>query len=228
MKAIDRVRLLQENVFENEDIFKIIKDNIDCDTITNFCLTNSTWCKKILANHELREDVAKCIIDRINKCLNDIFTLLSQYMREQWRNEPNDVLFIELAPTFLAVAVQLPPDSPDTAAIFEQAHPQFKELTRKLAVMIATLFHVRLQREYTGRDRYDDRYLSFQIKFNQSIPRNVIMRLPFSKEVTDHDNQISMWPIQNLNATLNTIRFDRLLEWPHVRRSLRHARSLWM
>lgn len=73
--AYDKALLLnalKEQVFDNPDLFRIIRTFVDCDTITNFCLVNENWCTTMLDNRKLRLQVAECLVHRINKNLTEL------------------------------------------------------------------------------------------------------------------------------------------------------------
>ncbi len=225
-RALNNAALLQalhNDVLGNPDIFENIKSFIDCDTIANFCLVNSDWCEKVLHstnNNELRIEVAKCLLLRVNEYLETIRGMFANVIQQdEWVNEPNETLFIELGSNYFAVSITVQ----NAATTFVQDHSRFKPLIRSIANAFATLFNIKVSGEKTDTDRDDETYLSFIVKFNQKVPREIRMLLPFARE-TD-DDLISLSAVPNVEHALDTSLFSRLLEWSHLRRSRRLSKS---
>lgn len=214
------LQAIQDEVFTNPDLFLIIKSNVGCETITNFCLTNKNWCDKVYDNNDLRIEVARCIMIRINDNLKTLRDMLQDEIATtnggQWINEPVSPLFIEFGDFYFAAGIQLGVQS---AANFLDEHPMFKRTVHNTGELFALLFNVKILDESIDTDSHDPQYSNLSVRFNQRIPRNIRLKLPFSRVVIDHDDQISLSPIQNLD--LDEFPFHELLNWPHLRRGLR-------
>ena len=206
---------LRDDVFKNTDILSIIKSHIGCETITDFCLTNKNWCDTVFGNNQLRIEIAQCVMTRIN---DNLITLRDMLIAtdDEWINEPTSVLFLEFGDDYFAAGIQL---HEDIAAKFLEEHPMFERTVQNIGKLLALLFNVGVKGESIDTDDHDPHYSNLFIRFNQSIPINIRMRLPFSRIVQDHDDQISLSPVQNLNP--NEFSFDDILNWPHLRRTRR-------
>ena len=218
-----RADILRDEIFNNPDLLSIIKSNIGCETITSFCLINRNLCEKVSSNNELRIEVARCILIRINDNLQrirDIMNFEIPLNNHNW-NEPGKPLFIEIADTFFSVALQLDAHLPQVLfpEDFISDHPSFNSTVRNTGNLLALLFNVKVSGETTDTDKHDPYYLNKFVGFNQPIPRRLLEKLPFARVVEGHDNQISLSPIPNFY--LDAFQFYELLDWPHLRRSLR-------
>ncbi len=60
------LKMVRDEVFTNPDLLLRIKSYVGCESITNWCLTSKNWCDKVFGNNELRIEVARCIMTRIN------------------------------------------------------------------------------------------------------------------------------------------------------------------
>jgi hypothetical protein len=212
----------QDSVFTNLDLFLKIKSHIGCETITNWCLTNKDWCDKVYDNNQLRIEVARCVMTCINKNLKALREMLQNEIARngEWINDPVSPLFIEFGDTYFAAGIQLHEQS---ATTFLEENPTFKPTVRNTGKLLALLFNVSINSENMNTDIQDPQYSNLIIGFNQRIPRAIRLKLPFSRVVVHHDDQISLSPVDNLNV--NEFPFDEILNWPHLRRGLRR-RSL--
>ena len=220
--AAGRASLLQalpEYVFTNRDLLYIIKAHAGCETLTNLCLTNKHWCDKVHDDHELRIEIARCVMIRIN----DNLSLLRDIVVAnggRW-NEPASPLFIELDGNYFAVEINLADDR--RAADFLDEHSIVKKTTQNIGKLLALLFNVGVKfAEGMDTDTRDPGYSKLFVGFDQEIPRDVRLKLPFSSIVSGHDNQINLYPVENLE--LDTFSFDELLNWKHLRRGQRNRR----
>ena len=118
--------------------------------------------------------------------------------------------------TYFAAGMQL---QEGIAATFLEENPMFKLTVRNTGKLLALLFNVGVSNESIDTDSQDPHYSNLFIAFNQRIPRNIRMKLPFSRVVVDHDHQISLSPVESLNV--NEFPFHEMLNWPHLRRGLR-------
>lgn len=230
-RAIARAALLNK-IFTNPDVFSIIKANIGCETIVSFCLTNKNWCKQVFRENQLRTEVARCMMLRINDNLQIIRDMMNHEIslnHGNWNQPVGSPLFIELGDDFFAVAIQLDAihelDAQDaqSTANFVAAHPTFHSTVQDTGKLFALLFNVNILGEHTLTDTvsWDPHYLIQFVDFDQTIPRNVREKLPFARVVEGHENQISLSPVPNLDV--DAFPFHDLLDWPHSRRSLRQA-----
>lgn len=215
------LKSLHNEVFTNPDLIEIIKSNIDCETLTDFCLTSKNWCKKVFENNELRLEVARCAMTRINDNLRTLYDMLLNDIDNysiwwEWTNEPGSPLFIEFGDDYFAVCIQL---TLNTAEMFLQQNPNFKEISRNTAELLGLIFNVNVTEESIDKDNRDPYYTNFNFGFNQNIPRDIRLKLPFSDVVLDHDNQISLSSIDDFDV--EAFPFDELLNWTRVRRSQR-------
>ncbi len=223
--AAGRASLLQalrDHVFTDPDLLQTIKAHVGCETITNWCLTNKHWCDKVHGNHELRIEIARCVMIRINDKMSLLRDMLDDDIAAndgRW-NEPTSPLFLELGGKYFAVEINLANNR--RAADFLDEHPIVKESTQNIGKLLALLFNVRVVGEAMDTDTHDPGYSNLFVRFDQEIPRDVRLKLPFSSIVSGHDNQINLYPVEDLE--LDTFSFDELLNWQHLRRGQRNRR----
>ena len=208
----------QDSVFTNLDLFLKIKSYIGCETITNWCLTNKDWCDKVYDNNQLRIEVARCVMTCINKNLKALREMLQNEIARNgaWINEPMSPLFIEFGDTYFAAGIQLHEQS---ATKFLEENSMFKRTVQNTGKLLALLFNVSISSENMDTVIHDPQYSNLIIGFNQRIPSAIRLKLPFSRLVVNHDDQISLSPVDNLNV--NEFPFHEILNWPHLRRGLR-------
>ena len=220
------VQSLRDRTFGNSDILNIIRSNVGCDSITDFCLASRMWCDKVIDGgegaNELRINVAKCLITRIN----DKLIALRDVMRNNghigpgWENNPESPLFIELGDKFVGASIQLELEDGPTAANFLTQNPTFKSNIEEIAKFLAVLFNVQVHETILNTDEDDLQYSRINVGFDQTIPINVREELPFTSTIDGHiDGYLRLSPVDDTVVSDET--FKRLLEWRHLRRSRR-------
>ena len=220
------VQSLRDKTFQNSDILSIIRSNLNCDSITNFCLVSRMWCDKVIGGehgYELRIDVAKCLITRINDKLIALRNIMRDngHIGPEWENNPLSPLFIELGDKFVGAGIQLEEveDGP-TAANFLAQNPTFKSNIEEIAKLLAVLFNVQVGATTLDTDKHDLQYSRINVGFDQTIPVNVREELPFTSTIDDHiDGYLRLSPVDDTSVSNET--FNRLLEWQHLRRGRR-------
>ena len=169
----------------------------------------------MFANHELRIEVARCAMTCINNGLKTLRNMLQSEIEGEWINAPQNPLFIEFGKTYFAAGIQL---REELAANFLEKNPMFKSTVQNIGELLALLLSVRTKDiMQLDTDTSDLQYANLIITFDQHIPRDVLLRLPFARVI--EDQLISLSPVENLNV--NEFPFEELLAWPHLRRGRR-------
>ena len=230
------LKLLSDSVFEDPDIMNIVKKYIDCESIVSFCLVNTYWCEKVISSKELRNDVARCCLHFINKSLFKIYDDMKSEIRESvvavsieeedlthaelWNNTESGNLFIHLSNNYFGISINLDEESIYTADQWLALNQDIIKNTKSIAKLLSLLFGVSIEHEKVDTDLRDPQHFAMMISFSQPIPDSVIRVLPFAKLNDDDRFHFSMFPVDDTTIQ-NWVDFDKLLIWPHRRRSKR-------